>query len=232
MTSLASVKGPSVTVILPLDSRARAPRAVGPRPPIPTITPCLLPSSPSFTILSMSAGDGCAPVSRVFTIVMNRMLFPRALFVLCDRRALPLFLLAQLGRERGAEVLSLEDLPDFDLALLERNALRPLQRLGLVLHLPDPEAGDQLFGLRERAVTHGALGTRIRDARPLGRRLQSLTRQHHAGLYQLVVELAHFGQHLLRRQDARLRVFIGFHHHEKSHLALAFFEVQVRSAYT
>src|SRR6266550_993290 len=137
MTSLASVKGPSVTVILPLDSRARAPRAVGPRPPIPTITPCLLPSSPSFTILSMSAGD-------------------------------------------------------------------------------------QLFGLRERAVTHGALGTRIRDARPLGRRLQSLTRQHHACLYQLVVELAHFGQHLLRRQDARLRVFIGFHHHEESHLALAF----------
>src|SRR5919198_6358149 len=131
MTSFASANGPSVMVIFPLASRARAPAAVGARPPIPTITPCLRPSSPSLPILSMSACEGRTP-SRVFTIVMNRMgLSPRALLVLVDGRALPLFLLAQLGREFGTEVLRLQHLPNFDLAVLERDPLRPFEGLCL-----------------------------------------------------------------------------------------------------
>src|SRR5438132_1450693 len=63
MISFASVKGPSVNVIFPLARRARAPKAVGSRPPIPTIAPFLAASSPSLPIFSMSAGDGRAPVA-------------------------------------------------------------------------------------------------------------------------------------------------------------------------
>src|SRR5438105_12788518 len=55
-----------------------------------------------------------------------------------------LFLLAQLGRELGAEVLGLEHLADLDLGLGARHrvgaALDPLDRLLLRLHLPEPEA--------------------------------------------------------------------------------------------
>src|SRR3954468_1323669 len=70
----------------------------------------------------------------------------------------PLLLLAQLGRERLAEVLGLEHLTELDrraLALTRTgpgHALHPLDRLLLRLHLDDPEARDQLLRLGERAV--------------------------------------------------------------------------------
>src|SRR5258707_119338 len=77
-------------------------------------------------------------------------------------RADPVFLLAQLGRDLRAEVVGLEHLPDLDLrfALGERigAALDPFDRLFLRLDLKDPEAGDQLFCLRERSVDDGSLG--------------------------------------------------------------------------
>src|SRR5436190_17055020 len=144
-------------------------------------------------------------------------LLPRTLFVLRDGRALPLFLLAQLGRELGTKVLGLEKLPDLDFTFLERNALRPLQGLGLVLHLPDPKAGDQLLGLRERAVPHGALVARVRDPRPLRRRRQTLAREHDARLDQLVVEFSHLGELLLGRHGAGLILLVAFYDHEESH---------------
>ena len=68
-----------------------------------------------------------------------------------------------LGRELGAEVLGLEHLADLDLRVLQHRvgaALDPLDRLVLRAHLPQPEAGDQLLGLGERAVDHGALVAR------------------------------------------------------------------------
>src|SRR5262245_8332514 len=58
-----------------------------------------------------------------------------------------------------AEVLQLEQLADLDLAVAVVRlgaALDPLDRLGLVAHLDDPVAGDQLLGLREWAVDHGS----------------------------------------------------------------------------
>src|SRR4051794_23924061 len=67
--------------------------------------------------------------------------------------AQPLLLLAQLGRERLAEVLGLEHLAELDRRALTLtrtgpgHALHPLDRLFLRLHLDDPEAGDQLLRL-------------------------------------------------------------------------------------
>src|SRR6266487_1781155 len=76
-----------------------------------------------------------------------------------DLRAQALLLLLQLRGELGAEVLGLEDLADLDVAVLREGvgaALDPRDRLLLRLYLPEPEAGDQLLRLGERAVDHGA----------------------------------------------------------------------------
>src|SRR5712664_4416860 len=67
------------------------------------------------------------------------------------RGAEALFLFAQFGRQRLAEILRIEDLPDFDLgAAVERRALHPFDRLVARLHLDQPEAGDELAGCRKR----------------------------------------------------------------------------------
>src|SRR5262249_37270122 len=64
-----------------------------------------------------------------------------------------LLLPPEFGRERGAEVLRLEHLANLDLgAVVERGALEPLDRLFLRLHLPQPEARDQLLRLGEGPV--------------------------------------------------------------------------------
>src|ERR1051326_6457151 len=87
----------------------------------------------------------------------------------------PLFFLAHLGRERIAEVLGLEDLADLYLAVFGmrvRAAPDPFDRLFLRLHLPDPEARDQLFGLGNRAVDYGPFAAGKPDPRTFGSRLQ------------------------------------------------------------
>src|SRR6266508_4890231 len=72
-----------------------------------------------------------------------------------DLRAEAVLLRAELGRELLAEVVGLEHRPDLDLgAAVEGRALQPLHGLLHVLHLPQPEAGDQLLGLGERPVDH------------------------------------------------------------------------------
>src|SRR5439155_104343 len=119
-----------------------------------------------------------------------------------------------------AEIFRLEHLADLDLALPFHGvgaALDPLDRLFLGLHLDQPEPGDQLLGLGERPVDDGALGARELDARALGARLQPLAREHHAGLDQLFVVLAHGGQELLAGHDARLGLRRGLDNHHESH---------------
>src|SRR3954471_4721532 len=120
--------------------------------------------------------------------------------------AYALLLLAQLGRELGAEVLGLEHLADLDLGLGAGHrvgaALDPLDRLFLRLHLPEPEAGDQLLRLGERAVGDNAPLAREAHARALAARLQAFAREHDAGLDQLLVVLAHRGEQLLARHLA------------------------------
>src|ERR1700730_6008614 len=73
MTSLASVKGPSVTVTFPPKSRTRAPCAVGASPPLPSIVPALSASSLSFAMASMSDLGGGPWFSGCLTIIMNRI---------------------------------------------------------------------------------------------------------------------------------------------------------------
>src|SRR5690348_1601078 len=78
-----------------------------------------------------------------------------AAWLALDVRADALLALAHLRRQDLAEVLVLEDLPDLDdrIALHRvRAALDPLDGLLQRADLPQPEAGDQLLGLRERAV--------------------------------------------------------------------------------
>src|SRR5689334_19271631 len=83
--------------------------------------------------------------------------------LLGDLLANAVLLGAQLGRELLAEVLGLEDLADLDLRFARHGiggALDPLDGFLERAHLEDPEARDQLLGLGERPVDHGALAAR------------------------------------------------------------------------
>src|SRR6185295_13878967 len=95
------------------------------------------------------------------------------------------------------EVFGFRDLADLDLALFERNLLRPLESFLLRFRLPDPEARDEFFGLRERTVDDRALRTAELHPRTIRAREETLAGLHHAGLDQLFVELAHLDEHLL-----------------------------------
>src|SRR5262245_40654927 len=93
------------------------------------------------------------------TARLELIAFPFRASELCVRRDLladPLLLLAELGRELGAEVVGLEHLPNLDLALLAGHrvgrALHPLDGLFLGARLDQPEPRDQLLGLAERTV--------------------------------------------------------------------------------
>src|SRR6266581_1441983 len=102
-------------------------------------------------------------------------------------------------------VCLLENLPDLDLGFGSRHRIRaaldPFDRLLLRLHLPQPEAGDQLLRLGEWPVGHRALVSREFDARALRARMEPLTREHHARLHKLFVVLPHLGQELLVRKN-------------------------------
>src|SRR6266540_3312066 len=140
-----------------------------------------------------------------------------------DLRAQALLLLPQLGGELCAEILRLEHLADLDLGILPhrtRAALDPFDRLFLRLHLPYPEASDQLLGLGEGPVDDGALGSREPDARALRARVQPFAREHHAGLHQLLVELPHRGEELLVGHHPGLRILTGFDYDHESHRVL------------
>src|SRR5262249_58060216 len=88
--------------------------------------------------------------------------------------AVALLLLPELGSQRLTEVLGLVERPDLDLLAVERRALEPRDRLVHRVHLPQPEAGDQLLGLGERSVDDGRLASREPDPLALGGRLQAL----------------------------------------------------------
>src|SRR3989442_8859627 len=152
-----------------------------------------------------------------FTMIMNRMILSSFLALRRRPRAQPLLLLPELGAQRGTEVVRLEHLANLHVAFLEGGSLQPLDGLIPRLHLPQPEAGDQLLRLREGPVGHGPLASVEPDPHALRARLESLACEHHAGLRQLLVELPHLGQDLLVREDARFRVLVRFDDHHESH---------------
>src|SRR5207248_3597213 len=108
-----------------------------------------------------------------------------------------LFLRANLGREVFAEILRLENLSQLDFSsAVERSALQPFDRFFLRLHLPEPESSDQLFRFGEWSVSHRALISLELDAHALRARLKSFTREHHASVYELLIELRHLREDL------------------------------------
>jgi hypothetical protein len=111
-----------------------------------------------------------------------------------DRLPVPIVHFGDIRRQRVAEVGHFEHLPDFDLARTGHwigAALHPLDRLGHVLDLPQPETRHQFVGLRERPVGDKALYAVKTDALALRRRVKTLTGQHDPGLDQFLVVFAH-----------------------------------------
>src|SRR5262245_40073972 len=124
ITSLASAKGPSVTVIFPLLSLMSVPCAVGSRPPLPTMTqPAFVASSSSLLIASYIADGTSNGASLCFTMVINRM----GISPLFDQLVSTGDLLAQpavmLDGWALAEIVQLEHRPDLYLTV-------PLVRIG------------------------------------------------------------------------------------------------------
>src|SRR6266481_826123 len=128
-----------------------------------------------------------------------------------------LFLLTQFRRQRLAEILCIEDLPDFDFSTtVEWRTLHPVDRLVQRLDLDEPEAGDEIIGHSKRAMAHAGLSG-IFDPGALRRRMQALARQHDARLHHLLVELAHGREHFGARHHAGFAVLVGLHNNHESH---------------
>src|SRR5437773_1702547 len=138
-------------------------------------------------------------------------------------RAEALLLFPEFRSELRTEVFRLEHLADLHLsAAAEWSAFEPLDRLRLRLHLPQPESGNQLLGLGERAVDHSTLCSIEAHPHALRARLEPRAREHHASFHQLLVELAHVGEDLLVRKRARLGVLVRFDDHHESHCLFSF----------
>src|SRR3989449_10148488 len=135
-------------------------------------------------------------------------------------RSQSLLLLLELRLERIPEVVRLEHLANLYFTFLERGPLQPLDGFVQRLHLPQPEARDQLLRLGEGPVDHRPLAPGEPDARALGARLQPLPSEHHARFLQLDVELPHFRQDLFVGEDPGLRVLVGLDQHHESHRRL------------
>src|SRR5208283_605094 len=135
-----------------------------------------------------------------------------------DRLAELLLLLAEVARGvAGGEVVRFKDRTNLDFALLEGAALEPLDGLVHRLHLPQPEASDELLGLAEGSITHRLLRTLEAHALSRGARLEALGRQQHACLHQLLVKLAHLAENPFVRKCSGLRLLVRLHNHHHSH---------------
>src|SRR6266516_510224 len=85
--------------------------------------------------------------------------------------------------------LELEDLADLEGPAVVGCPLQPLKGLVHGAHLPQPVAGDQLFGLSERPVDDGSLLAVEPNAPALRARVEPAGLEHDSRLDQLFVEL-------------------------------------------
>src|SRR5690606_3763656 len=125
--------------------------------------------------------------------------------------------LADLGRGRLAEVLDLEHLPDLDLAIVEGDALDPLDRLLLRLDLDQPEPGDQLLRLGEGPVDDGPGVPVEPHARAPRAGVEPLAREQDAGLDQFLVVAAHRLELFGGRHDAGLGLLVRLDQDHEAH---------------
>src|SRR5665647_3669247 len=120
-----------------------------------------------------AAADYCDAAETQADGRLQRVRPPRsgrmALGVCLHPCALPLLLLAQLGRERLAELLGVEDLTDLDLGFAaHRRALHPVDHLLERVRLDHPVAGDQLIRLRKGSTADHRRVRRESDAGTVG----------------------------------------------------------------
>ena len=124
-------------------------------------------------------------------------------------------------------MLRLVHLANFDFCPFpKRRALDPLDRFVFRLHLPDPEARDQVLGFVERPVCHCMLAASELDARAFRARMKSLGGKQHAGFRQLFVILPHFREKLLLWESACLCVLVGLEQNHEFHVVCFSFVFQ------
>src|SRR5215813_10516031 len=134
-----------------------------------------------------------------------------------------LFLFAKFRSESVTQVGSFENPANFDLfAVAEGRALQPFDRFFHRTDLPEPEAGDEFFCFGEGAIDHSGLLAAAGEANALALRAwrETFGGQHNAGLYELLVEFAHFGEKLLTGQNACFGILAGLHENHHSHCFL------------
>src|SRR6185312_7593910 len=135
----------------------------------------------------------------------------------CDLCPELVFLFSQIRREFITEILGLGHLSDLDLGVLERRPSEPRYRFIPRLHLPDPEACNQLLGLGEWPVDDRSLAVRELHAGALRTGEESVTCEHHASFHELFVERTHPCQHLTVRHDAGFGVAGRLYDDHESH---------------
>ena len=136
------------------------------------------------------------------------------------------FVLDLLFGQDGCEFFHLKDLADFDFGVAAVGVgatLDPLDGLFEGLDLPEPEAGDELLGLGERAVDDGARLAGEFDACAFGAGVEAIHGEHDAGLDELFVVLAHLGHELWIGEGAFFFCLWGcFDDDHESHCEISF----------
>src|SRR5580658_1685369 len=219
--SLASVNGPSVTLIRPPESRTLTPAAVGSSPPLPSSVPFLIASSDSLPMASINSLGGMPSASLCFTIIMYRIVTSP-----CVLRLVNHFLPGHPNQQPRLrfllECFRPQHLPNFGLALPARPVLfmqlhkarGTLDRLFLRFQLKHRESAHHFLGLGVRPVNRGHLSSRKPHPRALRYRNQPPARDHRAGFGRVFAQLRHRFQEFRGR---RSRVFTVFHQHQESH---------------
>src|SRR4029453_13233281 len=123
------------------------------------------------------------------------------------------------------EVRGVEHWADLDLRLFTghwiRAAAHPFDGLSHRVHLPKPEARNELLCLTKGSVNDGALGPAKLDALALRARVEALAGEQHAGLDELLVALAPIRAQLLAGHRTRLGILgrLDNYHHSHGHFS-------------
>jgi len=111
------------------------------------------------------------------------------------------------------------------LAAVEGRTFQPIDGVLHRLHLPKPEAGNELLGLGEGAVGNRGLGCGEGDALAFGAGLEAFGSEEHACFYQFFVELAHVGEEFGAGEDACFGFFACFDEDHATHFVSPFVSV-------
>src|SRR5579859_1226137 len=110
-------------------------------------------------------------------------------------------------------------LPNLNGAIVARAPLSPFDRFLPRFHLDHPISAHNLLGLGKWPICNFRFAAGKRDPHARGGRMQSVERQQHAGLLQLLVILHHRRHRFRARHSPRfsLLISLGDHQHHESH---------------